>query len=222
MNQPPLKTLVISSHPLLAQSIVRILLGVESLDVSGASLDTLDQCAPQAAVTLCVVQPGTAPADMKTLLHLIRGNYPATSLACVFLASDDAVMAAAVSAGATGLIEETLLRGDLDPARLVDCIERVARGEFVASPAVALRLARLHATGGLAEATPSRRSQLTPREEEVLLLLAKGKSNRDIASDLSVSEHTIRSHVRGLMQKLQVTNRIQAAASAWREHSIIN
>jgi two-component system nitrate/nitrite response regulator NarL len=125
-------------------------------------------------------------------------------------------MAAAINAGATGIIDETLLDGELNPERLADSLTRVSRGDFLVSSVVALRLARLHGAHSESQSSDMAQAHLTPREQEVLGLLSEGRSNRDIATYLSVSEHTIRSHVRGVMQKLQVTSRIQAAASVWR------
>ena len=188
-----------------------------ALDVAGACFESLEPAAcSNPDVLLCVLESDFMPEDVRYALTAVRGQNRNIPLACFCLTSDDLVMAAAINAGATGLIDETLLNGELNPERLADCLLRVSRGEFIVSPVVALRLARLHGAHDEPRGGASGQAHLTAREQEVLGLLAEGKSNRDIATYLSVSEHTIRSHVRGVMQKLQVSSRIEAAASVWR------
>jgi DNA-binding NarL/FixJ family response regulator len=217
MNNSSVKVVVVSSHPLVGQSVAHVLRDSQSLDIQHVYCDQIDPFEERSAdVLLCVFQPGVAPEDVSAQLHLVSDQFTDAAVACFFLSTNDSVLFAALNAGATGLIEETLLEGSLDPSLVEDCLVRVARGEFVASHAVALRLARLQSSAARSTSYAVKSRQLTPRENEVLDLLATGKSNREIASVLSVSEHTIRSHMRGLMQKLEVSNRIQAAASVWR------
>ena len=135
-------------------------------------------------------------------------------MACLFLAQDDDAIIAALRAGASGIIDDTFGASSA-PADLVDQINLVASGQFVLSTPAAIRLARLHAQQSDSEHSASKEGELTQRESEVLGLLAKGCTNRDIAVELSLSEHTVRAHLRGIMQKLHVTNRVQAAALAW-------
>jgi len=123
-------------------------------------------------------------------------------------ATDDKIFPA-VKAGALGyLLKNTA------PDELTDAIRRVNRGESSLDPLVARKL--------LEEITaPAGRSQLedplTDREEEVLRLVAKGYSNKQIAAELVVSETTVRSHVSNILGKLHLASRTQAALYALRE-----
>jgi DNA-binding NarL/FixJ family response regulator len=92
----------------------------------------------------------------------------------------------------------------------VATLRRIAAGEHLLTPALAARFLRAFQTrqpSGLF-------SELTPREEEVLKLLATGETNRQIARRLSVSEETVKSHVAAIFRKLAVSDRTRAAVLA--------
>lgn len=99
---------------------------------------------------------------------------------------------------------------DVDADELCAVIRRVARGEAFVQPSVAARYLRY--LGSKREAAPE--EPLSPRELEVLRLLAQGQSNREIAQNLYLSESTVKNHVNSILGKLQVRNRTAAALKA--------
>lgn len=107
----------------------------------------------------------------------------------------------AVEAGAAGYLLK-----DVEPARLADGVRAAARGETVLAPVVAQRL-----VSRLAGPTPD---QLTPREVEVLQLVADGSSNREVARHLFLSEATVKTHLAHAYDKLGAQNRTAAVAAA--------
>jgi DNA-binding NarL/FixJ family response regulator len=120
----------------------------------------------------------------------------------------------AVKAGAKGYVCKEISIEDL-----VKAIFTVAGGEVVLSPVVATKVLE-----EFAESFPERRRTrkreslgLTEREKEVLALVAEGTNNRTIASSLCITENTVKVHLRNIMEKLQVHNRLQAAARASEE-----
>ena len=117
---------------------------------------------------------------------------------------DDAQGAAAVAAGAGGVV----LR-DTAPERLVSALEAVAQGLVVIDPLLAELLPRRRIAADLVE-------PLTPRENEVLQLLAEGRSNKSIAARLGISEHTAKFHVNAILGKLGAATRTEALAQAAR------
>lgn len=123
---------------------------------------------------------------------------------------NDETFLAALEQGASGFIDST---ASLD--ELLTCVRRVAAGDTYIPHTLALRLADEY------RARSARRtrdgSELTDRELEVLDLLAQGYSNKAMANELVVSEHTIRAHLRNIMHKLSAENRVQAVARATRE-----
>jgi DNA-binding NarL/FixJ family response regulator len=118
--------------------------------------------------------------------------------------SDDNLIAQAIQAGAVGYV---LKSGET--RQLINALEAVGRGEALLDPLVTQRLLSMMRQGGK---LPNPLDSLTPREMEVLRLIAQGQTNAEIAADLVLSEKTIRNQVSLLLGKLQLNNRVEAAA----------
>jgi two-component system, NarL family, response regulator LiaR len=121
---------------------------------------------------------------------------------------DDDKLFPAVRAGAAGYLLK-----DVQPAELVKAIHTVHAGEGLLHPAVAARLMEEVAASGGGEAP----GNLTPREREVVRLIARGLSNKRIALELGISEKTVKTHVSSILGKLGLTDRTQVALHAVRE-----
>jgi two-component system, NarL family, response regulator LiaR len=121
---------------------------------------------------------------------------------------DDDKVFPAVRAGAAGYLLK-----DVEPAELVKAIRTVHAGEGLLHPAVAARLMEEVASSGGREAPDS----LTPREREVVDLIARGLSNKRIALELGISEKTVKTHVSSILGKLGLTDRTQVALYAVRQ-----
>jgi two-component system, NarL family, response regulator LiaR len=121
---------------------------------------------------------------------------------------DDDKVFPAVRAGAAGYLLK-----DVEPAELVKAIRTVHAGEGLLHPAVAARLMEEVAATGGREAPDS----LTPRERQVVGLIARGLSNKRIALELGISEKTVKTHVSSILGKLGLTDRTQVALHAVRE-----
>jgi DNA-binding NarL/FixJ family response regulator len=215
-NPDTVTALIVGNQGLVCQSIIHILRDSGTLNVSGATFADLTQRSWQSVdVAVYVIEPETPLELIEAFVLQLRERLPGSKAACLFLDDNDAAMAAAVRAGATGIIDESVAHGASFPNELVNQITRVGRGDFVCSSRVAHRLAMLHGRPPWRDRY-QRDDGLTQREQEVLGLLSEGRTNRDIAAQLSLSEHTVRTHLRGIMQKLHVTNRVQAAALAWK------
>jgi DNA-binding NarL/FixJ family response regulator len=125
---------------------------------------------------------------------------------------------AALQAGASGFLLK-----NAEPAELVAAIRTVARGDAVLAPRVTRRLletfaAQLPAAG---RAEDRRLARLTDREREVLVQVATGRSNAEIAAELTLSELTVKTHVGRLLTKLELRDRTQAAVFAHRERLVV-
>ena len=127
--------------------------------------------------------------------------------------ADDASVLAALRAGARGYLTKD---AGADEIRMA--LEAVARGEAALDPAVQHHVVAAVAGGDdpAAPQQPALPDGLTPREAEVLALIARGLTNREIAADLVVSEATVKSHVNHLFAKAGVRDRAQAVAYAFR------
>ncbi|MFJ5710915.1 response regulator [Streptomyces sp. NPDC093105] len=124
----------------------------------------------------------------------------------------DAYVYEALHAGASGFLLKDVRRDDL-----VHAVRVVAAGDSLLAPSVARRLVEQYTAGGPRRpaAPDPRLDVLTGRERETLLLLARGLSNAEIAAELVVSEHTVKTHVGNVLAKLGLRDRIQAVICAY-------
>ena len=125
---------------------------------------------------------------------------------------DDDKLFAALRAGAAGYLLK-----DVEPAELVRAIRAAHDGQSPLSPTIATRVVEEIAHGGGA---PAQVDDLTPRERDVLVLIARGRSNKIIARELGVAEKTVKTHVSHILSKLDLTDRTQAALYAVR-HGLV-
>jgi DNA-binding NarL/FixJ family response regulator len=118
----------------------------------------------------------------------------------------------ALRAGATGFLLKTT-----PPGRLVEAVRAAAGGESLLSPEIAQRLAERFARGPrpASDGVPPELAELTPRELEVLRLIARGRSNAEIADELVTSMATVKTHVNRIFRKLDVAERAQAVVLAY-------
>ncbi|MBT2441615.1 response regulator transcription factor [Streptomyces sp. ISL-36] len=117
----------------------------------------------------------------------------------------------ALHAGASGFLLKDVRRDDL-----VHAVRVVARGDSLLAPSVARRLVEQYTSGRPPAPRPDPRLEvLTVRERETLLLLARGLSNAEIAAELVVSDHTVKTHVGNVLSKLGLRDRIQAVICAY-------
>jgi DNA-binding NarL/FixJ family response regulator len=123
----------------------------------------------------------------------------------------DEYVYAALRAGASGFLLK-----DVSPEHLVGAVRTVAVGDALLSPSITRRLVERYAQPQAAlDAAPGALARLTARETEVFRLLARGMSNAEIAEALMVSEATIKTHVAGILAKLELRNRAQAVVLAY-------
>lgn len=144
----------------------------------------------------------------------IKATAPSSRVVMLTMSDEEADLYEAIKAGATGYLLK-----DVDPEKLAASIRSVYGGQSLLNPAMASKLLteftsmvrRSNETRGV----PSPR--LTAREMEVLKLVARGLSNRDIARELFISENTVKNHIRNMLEKLQLHSRMEAVVYAVRE-----
>jgi DNA-binding NarL/FixJ family response regulator len=134
----------------------------------------------------------------------IRSDNPTTRVIMLTSFSDEEAVIAAILAGASGYVLK-----QSDPERLIAAVETAAAGGSLLDPAVSDTI--LHWMRGPATASQSV-DRLSEQERKILPLIAEGKTNRQIAAELYLSEHTVKTYVSSLLKKLQLARRAEAAA----------
>ncbi len=192
--------LIVDDHPVTRTGLRSLIESAADMRVIGESSDGRE------AVTMCLaVKPDVTLMDLRmprlsgaAAVAAIRAELPAARIIILTALVDDEDSALALQAGARGFLPKDTSREELWAAiRAVD-----AGGRWV-SPALAARLAEQAADSGL-----------TARERETLELIVRGRSNREIADALGLSESTVKAYLKVLFEKLDVTDRTQAAALA--------
>jgi DNA-binding NarL/FixJ family response regulator len=202
-----IRVLVVDDHEMVAESFRRALSAADGMEVVDV-VDTVARAIAAAAehrpdITLMDYQlpDGTGAEATAGIL----ANQPDAKVMLLTGSGDRHALHDALRAGCIGYLEKT---SPLE--RLIEAVRAVAVGEAVISPE---ELGRALSE----ERSPAARHQLTPREQDILRLIVEGLSNRAIAERLTLSVHTVRTHVQTVLSKLGVHSKLEAAALARRE-----
>ncbi len=210
-----IRVLLADDHTLLRQGLRRILAEDPALIVVGEAAD-----GNEAVARACALAPDVILMDVRMpglngieATRRIREACPGTRVIMLTVSDKDADLFGALKAGARGYLLK-----NAEAQQVLEAIHRVAAGEAILPPALAARvldefaaLTTKHPPG-----TAAGTEALTEREVEVLRLVAQGLGNKEIAARLSLSENTVKTHVRHILEKLHLRSRAEAAAYAAR------
>jgi DNA-binding NarL/FixJ family response regulator len=143
--------------------------------------------------------------------RILAGGAPGPRVIMLTTFDLDEYVYAAITAGASGFLLK-----DISPEQLLAAVRLVAAGDALLAPSITRRLIeRFARPGGPVAAQPQELAVLTPREREVLLLIARGRSNAELAEALVLSEATVKTHVARILSKLGLRDRVQAVVLAY-------
>jgi DNA-binding NarL/FixJ family response regulator len=211
----PVRVLVADDHQLMREGTAALLAADERIEVVALARDGREAIALAGrrapdVVVLDLNMPNVG--GLEACAKLREGGGPEVLMLTVSEQEPD--LYAALRVGAAGYLTK-----DMPPAELVEAVLAVSRGEPRIAPAMASRmLAELGRAGPSAEPEDPL-AALSARERDVLALLAEGLRNREIAERLVISEATVKTHVRHVLEKLHFRNRAEAAAFAARHLS---
>ncbi|MGZ6651742.1 MAG: response regulator [Solirubrobacteraceae bacterium] len=205
------KVIVVDDHELFRRGIIELLRerGIEVVGEAALGADAIRQAAAlgPGVVLMDLSMPGMS--GIEATQRLAAAAPLARVLVLTMMTEDEYVMNALL-AGACGYLLK-----DAPIEQIIEGIRAAARGESVISPRIATRLVqRLREPHDMEPGLTG--ADMTPREREVLNLLARGLDNAEIARALYLSQHTVKNHVSSILIKLQVENRIQTAVRAVR------
>ncbi|MCB0065876.1 MAG: response regulator transcription factor [Caldilineaceae bacterium] len=207
-----IRVLIVDDHAVVRQGL-RIFLDMESdFVIVGEAADgaAAVQLARQLRPDVVLMDLLLPVMDGVTATGHIRRELPDTEVIALTSVLENNSVFRAIQAGAIGYLLK-----DTEAPRLREAIKAAADGKVQLSPEAATVLLR-------EVRTPSSSEHLTERETEVLQLLADGRSNKEIARQLQIAETTVKSHVKSIMQKLDVASRTQAALYAVRAGKVLS
>jgi NarL family two-component system response regulator LiaR len=204
-----IRVLVVDDHLVVRRGVRALLMDAGDITVVGEAGD-----GQEAVLEARRLKPQVILMDLRLprldgveAIRLILAEQPDVGIVALTGTNGDEQILAAVEAGALGYLAKTSAREDF-----LEAIPRVARGELWLPQRLTRKLMahlKPHSGGGLTE-------PLTGRENAVLNLLAKGRTNQQIAQELGIAEATVRTHVSHILDKLGVSNRVEAALHALR------
>lgn len=208
----PIRVLLVDDHTLFRSGIKALLQRQEGFEVVGEAGDGLEgikraqQLKPD-VVLLDLHMPGLSGREA---VQLITSDSPDTKVVMLTVSEDAEDLLDTLRAGARGYLLK-----NIETDFLIDAIQRAARGESVMSPQMTGKLVQEIRTPKASGTThDGEHDKLSPRETEIILLLAKGASNKEMARTLNVAESTVKIHVQNILKKLNLTSRVQAAVYA--------
>ena len=208
----PIRVLLVEDQPLFRGAVAALLARQPDMEVVGEAENGVVGVEKAVALKpdLVIMDVEMPVMDGVEAVRLIRDRVPDAKVIMLTVSEADEHVFEAMVNGAHGYLLK-----NLRPDQLFEMIASVMRGETPISPAVAGRLLT-HLQGGgpsrsvVSPASPEQ--QVTRRELEILRLVANGLSNKEIGRQLSITEGTVKNHVHNALEKLHMTNRIQAAA----------
>ncbi len=211
LQSPTIRVLIADDHSIVRRGIKALLAQIDDVQVVGEAANGLEAVRLSKQLNPDIILMDLLMPIMDGIEATRRVTSRQPGLGVLVLTSfvhDDKVFSA-IKAGAQGyLLKES------EPAELIQSIRRVHQGEAYLNPNIARKILKEIQEEPAIKAPPD---PLTARELEVLQLLAKGLSNKEIADKLVVAEVTIRTHISHLLVKLHVVNKVQATLYALRE-----
>jgi len=212
--QRPLRLLVVDDHEVVRQGLVSLLDRREGFEVvaqAGSVAESIDAAA-RFEPDLVIMDVRLPDGSGIEACREIRTARPETRVIMLTSYPDEEAVLSAIIAGASGYLLKQVRGRDL-----VSALEAVGRGESLLDPAVTekvLERVRRIATGTVSDEL----ADLTSQERKILLLVAEGMTNKEIASEIFLSDKTVKNYVSSILTKLNLQRRAQAAAFVAKHH----
>jgi two-component system, NarL family, nitrate/nitrite response regulator NarL len=212
-----IRILLVDDHSLFRGGIKSLLESQDDFEVVGEASDGLEgvkrakQLQPD-VVLLDLHMPGTSGLEA---LQMLTEDVPKAEVLMLTVSEDAQDLMQAIRSGARGYLLK-----NIEMKFLVDSIHQAVKGESVMSPQMSAALVDAVREPVIEKRLEKKAIKLTPRESEIIIMLAQGESNKSIARTLDLAESTVKIHVQGILRKLNISSRVQAAVYAV-EHGLV-
>jgi len=209
-----IRTLLVDDHVLFRKGLASLLVskGIEIVGEASNGVEALER-AKELMPDLVLMDIRMPVVDGICATRMIKQELPFVKVVILTVSDDDNDLFEAIKAGAHGYLLK-----NMEPDELVTLLEGAFRGEAPITRATATKILAEFALQAQRDPVPTAlRTTLTARETEVLQLVANGTCNREIANALCISENTVKNHLRNILEKLHLDNRVQAVAFALRQ-----
>jgi two-component system NarL family response regulator len=216
LSEDAIKVLIVDDHALFRRGLQMVLEGESDIDVVGEAgdgheaIEQAEKTSPD-VVLMDVRMPKRTGIEAT---RAIKDIAPSTKILMLTISDEEADLYEAIKAGASGYLLK-----EISIEEVANAVRQVQAGQSLISPSMASKLLTEFAAmvKRRDERTQVPGPRLTERELEVLKLVAKGMNNRDIGSELFISENTVKNHVRNILEKLHLHSRMEAVVYAVRE-----
>ena len=210
----PIRVLLVDDHALFRAGVAGLLHGPQDFEVVGEApngeeaLEKAKELMPD-LILMDIYMPGTSGVEAT---RRIKEVLPYVKIVMLTVSDEDKDLFDAIKAGAHGYLEKKI-----EPEAFLGILRGVVQGQAPISRSTATKIldefARM-SRGDREKACPQ--EQLSPREREVLERLTTGETNKEIGSALGIAENTVKNHLKNILEKLHLENRVQAATFALR------
>ncbi len=206
-----IRLLVVDDHALFRRALANLLGNEPGFEVVGEAGDGAEAVSKAQAlrpdlILMDIHMPGTD--GLQATRHIVSA-LPATRVVILTVSEEDRDLFEAIKSGAHGYLLKTV-----EPEGLCALLRGVFRGEAPVSRTTAAKILKQFARPEASAPAAAGREDLTGREKEVLAHVAAGLTNKEIGSKLAIAENTVKNHLKSILSKLHLDNRVQAAAVA--------
>jgi DNA-binding NarL/FixJ family response regulator len=216
LDEDAIRVLIVDDHALFRRGLQMVLEGEKDIEVVGEANDGAEAIKQAESTSPDVVLMDVRMPKRTGIeaTRAIKDTLPLTKILMLTISDEEADLYEAIKAGASGYLLK-----EISIEEVANAVRSVQAGQSLISPSMASKL--LTEFAAMVKRRDERNSvpgpRLTDRELEVLKLVAKGLNNRDIGTELYISENTVKNHVRNILEKLHLHSRMEAVVYAVRE-----
>lgn len=207
----PVRLLLVDDHDLFRKGLASLLSRGKEFHVAGEARNGVEALskARELKPDIVLMDIYMAGGGGLEATRRIREDVPSSKVVMLTVSEEDKNLFEAIKCGAQGYLLKKI-----ELAELLEMLRGVSRGEAPISRATAAKILREFAAQSRGDREKPAEEKLTPKEREVLDLLTKGLTNKEVGNRLGITENTVKNHLKSILDKLHVANRVQAAAVA--------